>query len=292
VVAEERRQRAESTPTGPFDEKLRALFWGPHPYGSPVLGWPADLAVLSRADADRHFETFYRGGNLTAALVGRFDPVAAKALARRYFGRLAPGPRVPAVTAPLPARRAEERMVARCDCRPQVQALYPTVPAAHPDAAALEVLVGALNGRTGRLYRSLVVEQGIAYSAFAQQSAQRWAGSFSFSGETKGESRPEEVLAAWDREAARLAAEPISAAELARVKNQVTADAYRRRKDPSSLLLQLLMAEGFGGFRLVDEGPRRALAVTVEEVRAAVERYLRPESRTLGIFYRQEEGGR
>src|SRR6185369_5536083 len=32
VVHEERRMRTESTPTGPFDEELDALFWEAHPY--------------------------------------------------------------------------------------------------------------------------------------------------------------------------------------------------------------------------------------------------------------------
>jgi predicted Zn-dependent peptidase len=292
VVAEERRQRAESTPTGPFDEQLRALFWGSHPYGWPVLGWPADLAVLSRADARRHFGSFFGAGNLTAAFVGRFNSGEARALAERYFGRLPRGPEVPEVTS-LPApRQAEQRMIGRCECRPQVQVLYPTAPAGHHDAAALEVLAGLLNGRTGRLHRSLVVESGVAYSAYALQSAQRWAGSFSFTGETRGEATPEDLLAAWDRELARLRAEPIPDQELRKVGNQITADGYRRLQDPGALLRQLLMAEGFGDWRQVTAAPRRALAVTAGEVKAAVERYFRPQSRTVGLYYRRGgEGG-
>jgi predicted Zn-dependent peptidase len=290
VVHEERRQRAESTPTGPFDEQLRAAFWGSHPYGWPVLGWPGDLALLSESEARRHFETFYRGGNLTAALVGRFDPAAAAALAQRYFGRLPRAEEVPEVSSLVPPARAEQRLLARCECRPQVEALYHTVPAGHRDEAALEALAGLLNGRTGRLHRSLVLEQGVAYSAYVLQSAMRWAGSFSFSGQTKGEAGPEELLGAWDRELARLAAEPIAEAELAKVRNQITADAYRRMKEPSALLLRLLMAEGFGGWRLAEEGVRRALAVGPAEVQAAVERYLRPENRTVGLYTRRGEG--
>jgi len=60
VVFEERRQRTDSTPTGLFDEQLRAMFWQSHPYSWPTIGWPSDLQVLRRADAERYFATVLR----------------------------------------------------------------------------------------------------------------------------------------------------------------------------------------------------------------------------------------
>ncbi len=287
VVVEERRQRTDSTPTGRFDEQLKSLFWRGHPYGWPVLGWPADLKVLSRADAEQYFATHYGPGNLTAALVGSFDPAAVKALAERYFGRLPAKPAPPEVVSLPPEPHAEQRLEAACDCRPQVQALYPTVPFVHRDTAALEVLAGLLNGRTGRLFRSLVLEQGVASSAFAMQSAQRWAGMFSFSAEAKGGAKPADLLAAWDRELDRLRREPVAEAELAKVKNQIAADAYRKLKEPSALLMQLLMSDGFGDWTTLQRSHERALAVSAADLHRAVERYFVPSRRTVGLYDRR-----
>ena len=290
VIAEERRQRLESTPTGRVEEKLQESFWGAHPYGWPTLGRPADLAALTRADAERHFATHYGPGNLTAALVGDFDPAAIATLAERYFGRLSARSSPPRVEAKAPEPQQEHRLASSCECRPQVVALYPTPPFGHPDTASLEVLAGILDGRTGRLYRSLVLGQGIASSAWAQQSAQRWAGSFTFRAEAKGGATPEALLAAWDRELERLRVEPVGIAELTKVRNQIAADAYRRLKEPSGLLLQLLMSEGFGDWQQLQRAPERALATSAEEVQAVVGRYLAPSRRTVGIFTRKVAG--
>lgn len=287
VVAEERRQRTESTATGRFDVQLKSLFWGGHPYGWPTLGWPSDLTVLSRADAQAHFDTFYGPGNLVAVVVGDFDAAQAKVWAAEYFGRLKPRPAPPEVVTVIPEQLAEQRLNAVCDCRSQVQVLYRTVPMVHKDRAALEVLAGVLNGRTGRLYRSLVESQGLASSAFAMQAAMKWSGQFSFSAESKAEATGAALLAAWDRELDRLVQEGVTDEELVKVKNQIAADSYRRLKDSSALAMQLLMSSGFGDWRLVEESSRQALAVTGEDVRRALSRHLRPENRTVGAYSRK-----
>ena len=285
VVFEERRLRTESTPTGPFDEQLRAMFWQWHPYSWPTIGWPSDLQLIRRADAQRFFETYYVPENLTAALIGDFDPVEVEVLARRYFGRLERGSQpVPDVPTLEERQLAEKRMLAHCDCRPQVHALYQTVPYGHRDSYALEVLAGLLNGRSGRLYRSMVVDQGVAFSAYSLHNAMRWAGQFYLAAEAQGGADPERLLAALDREIALLQERPISAAELTKVKNQVATDAYRRLREPASLLLQLLMTEGLGDWRLLDAWAERTLAVTAEDVQRVAERYFLPTQRTVGIY--------
>ena len=102
VVHEERRMRTDSTPTGRFTEQFNALFWKSSPYGWPVVGWPSDLEAISREDAQAYFGLNYAPNNLTACLVGDFEPARAKALAEKYFGRLQRGLRDPE-----PVRTAE-----------------------------------------------------------------------------------------------------------------------------------------------------------------------------------------
>src|SRR5438046_9586560 len=43
VVAEERRMRIESTPTGRYSQQFEAMFWQASPYSCAVVGWPSDL---------------------------------------------------------------------------------------------------------------------------------------------------------------------------------------------------------------------------------------------------------
>ena len=194
VVHEERRLRTESTPTGKFEEQFDAMFWESHPYSWPVIGWPSDLRVISKEQADEYYNTYYSPNNLTAALVGDFDVDEAKALAQKYFGRLERGRREPPDVVTLEVKQlAEKRMNAECDCQPQVEVRYHTVPFRHADTYALDVLAGLLNGRTGRLYKSMVLGEEIASSAFAGQDSSKYAGAFSFGGETKGDATPEQL---------------------------------------------------------------------------------------------------
>ena len=46
-----------------------------------IVGWPSDLEGITRQEALAFFDVYYAPNNLTAALVGDFDPAEAKALA-------------------------------------------------------------------------------------------------------------------------------------------------------------------------------------------------------------------
>lgn len=291
IVAEERRQRIDSRPTGAADERLRARHWGDHPYGLPVLGSPREVEGLTNDDARAFFARRYAADQLTAALVGRFDSARVRALAERYFGRL-PRPAAPAPAAETPAPgkdqrpAGEQRLTLPCECRPHLEALYHTPAFAHADTAPLEVLVGLLNGRTGRLYRSLVLERELATSASSLQTAMREQGALSFTAEAKGDTPLETLLSAWEGELARLANEPLPEPELRKVKNQIAADAYRGIEEPSALMMRLLMFEALGGWRAVTGNVERAMAVTEADVKRVLSEYLRPERRTVGFYQR------
>jgi predicted Zn-dependent peptidase len=290
VVQEERRLRIESTPTGPFDEQLDSMVWTSHPYGMSGIGWMSDLRMLSLADAERFFATYYAPNNLTAALVGNFDPAEVRRLAERYFGRLPRGRyEVPDLVTLEEPQLAEKRMNAECDCQSQVQLIFHSVPFAHRDDYVFDVLAGLLNGQTGRLNKKLVLEQGIAAAADCSQESQRWAGLFVCSAEVRGEATPADLEAALLAELARLAAEPVPDAELQKVKNQVVAGSYRRLQSPFFLMLQLLVYDGYGDWRYLNEWADRTLAVTAEDLRRVAGEVFTPENRTVA-FYRRKAG--
>ena len=186
VVFEERRLRTDSTPTGKFQEQFESMFWTSHPYGWPVVGWPSDLDGLTREEALAYFDLNYSPNNLVACLVGDFDPARVRQLAKSYFGGLKRSPREPdPVRTREVGQPAEKRMIAYAETTPQVGIRYHSVADGHVDEPSLVVLGSLLNGRTGRLYKSLVLEQEIANSAFAGQNGLKWAGYFSLQGTAK-----------------------------------------------------------------------------------------------------------
>ena len=288
VVHEERRLRTESTPTGKFDEQFDAMFWQSHPYSWPVVGWPSDLRAISKDQADLYFSTYYAPNNLTVALVGKFDPAEVKRLATKYFARIPRGKTEPPDVVTLEMeQQAEQRMNAECDCQPQIEVRYHTVPFMHADSYALDVLAGLMNGRTGRLYKSMVLGKEIASSSSAGQDSRKYAGSFSFSAETKGDATPEALEAAWQAELDRLRNEPIPPDELQKVKNQIEANAYRRLQNPFFLMFQLLLYDGLGDWKYINDWSGRTLAVTADDVKRVADTYFRPQNRAVAIYTRK-----
>lgn len=288
VVHEERRLRTESTPTGKFDELFEAMFWEAHPYHWPVVGWPSDLKTISKSEADAYYDTYYSPNNVTVALVGNFDFEEAKGLARKYFGRLHRGAKEPpdVVTLEMP-QLAEKRMAAECDCQPQINIAYHSVAFRHKDSYALDVLAGLMNGQTGRLQKSLVLDKKIATSASTNQDSRKWAGSFTFSGETKGDSTPEQLETAWYDELRKIVDQPIPAEELQKVKNQIAADAFRRLDNPFFLMIQLLVYDGLGDWTYLQDWSTKTMAVTADDVKRVAKAYLTKENRTAGLYYRK-----
>lgn len=291
VVHEERRLRVESTPTGVFDEQLEGLFWSSSNYRWPVIGYPSDLESFTLEQAEAYFDTYYAPNNLTGVLVGDFDPAEVKPLLERYFGHLEPGPEPPPVVTLEVDQLAERRMNAACDCPPQVTVLYHTPAYGHRDTATLDLLAAVLNGRTGRLFRSVIEKDQIATDAGAWVDTRKYAGAFGVSIEGREGVDPNALEAAWYRELERLKKEPVSEQELQKVKNQALADRYRRMRSNFWLLVEIGYAERLGGWEYLDRMAEWTEQVTPADLQRVANTYFDSSNRTVGQYRRQAPQG-
>jgi len=286
VVREERRLSVESTPTGKFEEEFDAAFWTASPYHWPVVGWPSDLDGITREEAMAFFNVYYAPNNLTACLVGDFDPPHAIDLAERYFGRLKRNPRQPE---PVRTREveqlAEKRMIAYAETNPEVEIRYHTVADGHVDDYPLTVMGALLTGRTGRLYKSLVLDQKVANSAAAGENSLKYEGYFSASGVAKPGNTPEQVEQALYREIEKLQKERVPDRELQKVKNQFNAGNFRRLQSNFGLMIQLLLADAGRGWPSFNEDPGKIQAVTADDIQRVANKYFKPENRAVAIYY-------
>jgi predicted Zn-dependent peptidase len=292
VVHEERRLSTDSTPTGKFDEQFDAMFWESSTYSWPVVGWPSDLEGITREEAIDYFSTYYAPNNLAVALVGDFEPAEAIEMADKYFGRLPTGAQSPqAPRTREMAQMAEKRMVAYAETTPQVRIRYHTVADGHADEPALVVLGQILSGRTGRLYKALVEDQGIATSASGFQNGLTFEGFFQLNGVAKPGHSPEEVEQGLYAEIEKLQVEPVSERELQKVKNQNAASTFRSLQSNFALMLQLLVREANRGWEHINTDPELYDAVTAEDLMRVTNEYFAPENRTVAIYYRKESTG-
>ena len=290
VVLEERRMRIENSPAALASEQVDAALYLSHPYGRPVIGWPAEVGRLGRAEAQDFYDRHYAPNNAILVVVGDVTPDAVKALAADTLAQVKPRALAPRIVYAEPQRLGETRLnVSRPDAGvPSFSRTYRVasyVEGKPGQAEALEVLAALLGGdATGVLYKRLVVEQKLATDAGAGYDGDaRNAGSFS----VYATPRPGVALAALERAAdailAQYARTPPSAADLAHVKTALVAGEVFRRDN------QLSLASAYGqalvvGLSVADvqSWPRRIQGVTADAVRtAAAGSLLRQESVTL-----------
>jgi predicted Zn-dependent peptidase len=251
-----------------------------------VVGWPSDVENITRAEALAYFDLNYAPNNLTACLVGDFDPEHAKALAQRYFGRLKRNSQPPEPMRTTEVEpQAEKRMIAYADTNPQAVARYHTVADGHRDEAALTVLGALLSGRTGRLYKSLVLDQKIATDAGAGQNGLKYEGYFSLSATARPGTPPEKVEQALYGELEKLQKTKVEDRELQKVKNRFAADEFRRLQSNFPLMLQLLLADNNRGWQTFFADPKQLAAVTADDVQRVATQYFKPERRAVILYY-------
>jgi predicted Zn-dependent peptidase len=289
VVREERRLRIESTPTGKYDETFESLFYTSHPYGWPVIGWPSDVENITREQANEFFDVYYGANNLTFVFVGDIDRDHIIDLSDKYLSRL------PASIHPIPEviteeieQVAEKRMIAYAETNPTVRIRYHTTPFNHPDSFALEVLGGILSGRTGRLYRDLVLERDMATEVYAFNSTRKYGGYFQFTAVAKGDYMPEEVEREIYGHIGKLRTVPVSERELQRVKNQSIANSYRRLTSNLFLMIQLGMFEVSDSWTYINEQPGRIQEVSPEDIIRVVNTYFGDDKRNIAIYYTKD----
>jgi predicted Zn-dependent peptidase len=143
-----------------------------------TIGAADDIRAMQLEDVQSFFRTYYHPANASLAIAGDIDTARAFDLAEHYFGDLPPGPRPGPVRTEAHVQR-EIRLV--LDDRVEMPRVYM---AWHSPAmfgagdAEMDLAADLLgNGKTSRLYRSLVYEKRLALDVSAYQSS-RELGSF------------------------------------------------------------------------------------------------------------------
>jgi predicted Zn-dependent peptidase len=306
VVREERRRAVDSTPTGLIEEDFRAMFWKSSSYHWDVIGWSSDLGSITREQANRYFDTYYAPNNLTMILVGDLVADDMIKMVRKYFERIPRGTIEPPDVVTLEEKQyGEKRLVAEAETSPTAEIWYHTVAWKHPDSYPLEVLAGIMNGKTGRLYKKLVEEKGIAKSSGrggyrmmgggglevgANQDSMKYAGAFQMSAEGVSGVRAEQLEEAMYEVLDDLRQNPVSEEELQKVKNQLRVEKIRFLDLMSGIgmLFYLGSNAAMGDWTEANNNPEKCDAVTAEDIQRVANKYFEQDQRNILIINSKE----
>jgi len=287
VVMEERRRSYESDPHGLLYENLIATAFTAHPYRNPIIGWASDIATLTPAEARWFMEHYYKPANTIIALVGDVDFEEVVSLVDRYFGDIPPGTPVPEVVDVEPPQRGEKRIHIRFEAEPQLAMAFhkPTLP--ERADYVFDVIDQLLSqGRTSRLYQSLVIEKQLAASVSTYGApGYRYPNLLVINAIPRHPHTVEEVEAAIQEELRRLAKEPVSEEELARVRNRLRVDRLRSLRSNDGLARQLTFYQSItGDWRYVIDYDQQIASVTAAEIMEVAGRFLIPSNRTVATI--------
>jgi zinc protease len=290
VVLNERRQNYENRPYGlAVMAVIEALFPPDHPYHWLTIGGSDDIRAMQLDEVQAFFRTYYHPANASLALAGDIDTTRALDLAEQYFGEIPAGTRPQPVAASAFLQR-EIRLVLEDRVEmPRIYMAWHSPAMFESGDAEMDLLADLLaNGKTSRLYRTLVYERRIALDVSAFQNSRELGSFFMLVATAAPGASLADITAAIDTDLARLIAEGPTPAEMERAEAQAEAH----------FIYRLQTVGGFGGksdqlnaYNVFRQDPgffardiARYRDATPESVRTAAERHLRFDARvTLSV---------
>ncbi len=287
VVMEERRLM-ESQPIGRLVEEFQSVAYKSHPYGEGVIGHMSDLQNLTTADGIAFFKKYYIPSNLTTVVVGDANPKRIRELAEIYFGRLPSAPKPEPLRTVEPPQQGERRVSLQLRSQRVIVMGFHKPDINHPDNAVYEALGNLLSqGRSSRLYRSLVRDQKVAtqVGGFPGFPGQKYPGLFLFFAFTAPGKTNEDVEKAFNAEIERLQKELVSTEELDGVKRRVRATLLRQLSSNFMLAIQLSEAQGLtGDWRHLFREVEQINQVTPQDIQRIAKATFTRDNKTVGTI--------
>lgn len=280
VVKNEKRQSNDNRPYGHTSYIIdKALYSADHPYNWQVIGSLDDLQAASVNDVKQFFRKWYVPNNTTLVIAGDFEVEQTKSMVKKYFDEIPKGE----VITELPKRAGivnetiklyHEDNFARL---PELTMVWPTVELYHPDSYALNVLGQYLSrGKQAPFYKVLVEGQKLTSGVRMGNRTSELAGQFQLSVRAFSDKNLDDVANAIQDAFAKFEKEGIPQKDLDRIKAGQETGFYNGLSSVLGKGFQLARYNIFAknpGF--VEQDVQNILNVTVEDVKAAYDKYLK-----------------
>jgi predicted Zn-dependent peptidase len=286
VVMEERRMRTESQPFGRLLEQFVATAFMAHPYHHPVIGFASDIQSYTMTDAKKFHEKHYVPANMVTAVVGDVKAEAVVPILEKYFGRIPSAPPPQPLRTVEPPSIAEKIVILQDPSQPLYIEGYRKPPVTHSDQPVYDAIDDILtNGRTSRLYRSLIRDKRLAvsvgaYGAFpGEKYSHVW---MAYAVPARGISN-DEVQKALREEFDRLKTQDVSDEELERFRTRAKAGLIRALDNNLGLAMHLTDYHMlFGDWRELFRSIERFDQVTKADIRRVANTLFQPTNRVVG----------
>ena len=261
----------EDTPEDVAAENLLAGCF-PGALGRPVLGTEETLAGLSGRSLRAFMERTYTAPRIAVALAGSFTDADVDAVAR-IFAQMPPAEHTePERSAYAPCLTLREKAVEQN----QLVLGFPGLETASEERFAMQLFSNILGGSSSsRLFQTVREKHGLCYSIYSFTAGYQDTGLFAVALAANRQSERRALGLTID-ELRRIRDDGVTAAELERAREQVTASILMSLESSASRMNRLGYGELFlpGGALTPDELIERYEAVTLADVRSLAQRTL------------------
>ena len=270
---------------------MRRTLFGNTGYGLDTLGTEESVNALTVADLKAHHQKFTVPNNCVLAIYGDVKANEVKTAVEKAFGSWKAAPQsaagiLPASpgTAAVPAAKAQRITEHRDKKQAVIVVGFPGTTLHNPDRYALELIQESCSDLGSRLFLRVREQLGLAYYVGAQQFPGLAPGYFAFYVGTMPE-KVELVEKELLREAELLRTEGLTEVELKRAKSKIIGQKKIARQDLGHLASTTALDELYGlGYKHLDTEDALYEAVTLEQAKAAANKYLKPDSVVISII--------
>ena len=206
----------------------------------------------------------------------------------KYFGRIPAGPKPEPMATVEPPQVAEKTVVLKMPSQPLYLEGYHRPDYLDPDDAVYDAISDILsNGRTSRLYRSLVRDQQIAAEAagFSGFPGDKYPGLFAFFAVPLPGHTPDQMKDAIHKEIDKLKTTDVTDEELEMFKTRSRADLLRGLGDNEGLASQLAeYQQRYGDWRELFKQLDKIDKVSKADIRRVANKTFVDTNRTVGIL--------
>lgn len=277
----------EDTPEDVAAENLLAGCF-PGALGRPVLGTEETLAGLSGRSLRAFMERTYTAPRIAVALAGSFTDADVDAVAR-IFAQMPPAEHTePERSAYAPCLTLREKAVEQN----QLVLGFPGLETASEERFAMQLFSSILGGSSSsRLFQTVREKHGLCYSIYSFTAGYQDTGLFAVALAANRQSERRALGLTID-ELRRIRDDGVTAAELERAREQVTASILMSLESSASRMNRLGYGELFlpGGALTPDELIERYEAVTLADVRSLAQRTLDFRRASLSAVGRVADG--
>jgi zinc protease len=286
TVVRNEMESGENNPRSILVQRMLSAAFNWHNYGKEPIGARTDVERVNIERLQAFYRLYYQPDNAVLIVAGAFDADEALRLIARHFGPIPrPTRKLPPFYTDEPVQDGERQVVLRRVGDTQiVGALYHTMPQASPDFVAMDALTEIMTAApSGRLYRALV-DTNLASAVEGDNWGMHDPGVVMYFAQVAGDGSLAKARDAMLAALEGVAAQPITVAEIERVRARALNEFERIISSPQAFAASLSDSIASGDWRLLFLERDRWRKVSVADVQRVATAYLKQSNRTVGEF--------